>query len=142
MIERTYHVDGTLPENGEVFVFGSNYAGRHGKGAALVARNHFGAVYGCGEGHYNQSYAIPTKDEELYELPLDEIIEGIDEFVVYTHQHPEIKWFVTGVGTGLAHFHAEQIAPHFRNAINCSFPQGWRYIFEQIKQRNSDDHHV
>src|ERR1700730_12650173 len=33
-----------------VFVFGSNFAGRHGKGAALHARKHHGAVYGQGVG--------------------------------------------------------------------------------------------
>jgi hypothetical protein len=31
-----------------VFVFGSNLAGRHGKGAALHAREHHGAIYGQG----------------------------------------------------------------------------------------------
>ncbi len=31
-----------------IFVFGSNLAGRHGKGAALYAKNHCGAVYGIG----------------------------------------------------------------------------------------------
>lgn len=34
----------------EIFVFGSNLAGRHGKGAALWAREHRGAIYGQGEG--------------------------------------------------------------------------------------------
>jgi hypothetical protein len=34
----------------EIFVFGSNLAGRHGKGAALYARKHHGAVYGKGLG--------------------------------------------------------------------------------------------
>lgn len=34
----------------EIFVFGSNMAGRHGKGAALYARLNHGAVYGQGIG--------------------------------------------------------------------------------------------
>jgi hypothetical protein len=29
-----------------IFVFGSNLTGRHGKGAALYARQHYGAIYG------------------------------------------------------------------------------------------------
>jgi hypothetical protein len=33
-----------------IFVFGSNLAGRHGKGAALWAREHRGAIYGQGRG--------------------------------------------------------------------------------------------
>ena len=46
----------------EIFVFGSNLAGRHGAGAALAALKDHGAIYGCGEGIQGQSYAIPTKD--------------------------------------------------------------------------------
>ena len=39
----------SLPE-GHYFVFGSNEAGRHGKGAALCAKKYFGAIYGQGHG--------------------------------------------------------------------------------------------
>jgi len=53
-----------------VFVFGSNLAGRHGKGAALFAVRHRGAVYGVGEGFRGNSYAIPTKDAALSTLHL------------------------------------------------------------------------
>jgi hypothetical protein len=34
----------------EIFVFGSNLAGRHGKGAALAAVKEHGAIYGQGKG--------------------------------------------------------------------------------------------
>jgi hypothetical protein len=51
-----------------VFVFGSNLAGRHGKGAALFARQHRGAIYGRGIGRQGNSYAIPTKDGQLRTL--------------------------------------------------------------------------
>ena len=44
----------------EIFVFGSNLAGMHGGGAARVAYERFGAVWGCGVGLQGQSYAIPT----------------------------------------------------------------------------------
>ena len=37
----------------EIFVFGSNLAGMHGGGAARVAMERFGAIWG-------QCYAIPT----------------------------------------------------------------------------------
>jgi hypothetical protein len=46
----------------QIFVFGSNTQGRHGKGAALTAKNKFGAIYGQAEGLQGQSYAIITKD--------------------------------------------------------------------------------
>ena len=55
----------TKLEDGEVFVFGSNKAGIHGAGAALVARNNFGAILGVGVGASGSSYAIPTKDRNI-----------------------------------------------------------------------------
>ena len=44
-----------------VFVFGSNLAGRHGRGAARAAVREHGAIYGQGEGLQGNSYAIPTR---------------------------------------------------------------------------------
>ena len=52
-----------LKEN-EIFVFGSNLAGSHGGGAARLAYNRFGAIWGQGVGLQGQSYAIPTMHEE------------------------------------------------------------------------------
>ena len=57
-----------------IFVFGSNKAGRHGKGAAKYALENHGAIYGQGEGLQGNSYAIPTKDENLKPISL----QGID----------------------------------------------------------------
>ena len=48
-----------LKEN-EIFVFGSNLAGAHGGGAARLAYNRFGAVWGEGVGLHGETYAIPT----------------------------------------------------------------------------------
>ena len=59
----------------ELFVFGSNEAGRHGKGAALHAKQHYGAEYGVGVGPSGDAYAIPTKDGKLKTLPLTKIHE-------------------------------------------------------------------
>ena len=46
----------------QVFVFGSNPEGRHGKGAARVALNKYGAIYGQGHGLQGNSYALVTKN--------------------------------------------------------------------------------
>lgn len=70
----------------EIFVFGSNLAGRHGKGAALYAREHYGAVYGVGVGPTGSAYAIPTKDGKLRTLPLDQIKKHVDAFLAYAAQ--------------------------------------------------------
>jgi hypothetical protein len=62
----------SLPEN-TVFVFGSNMAGLHAGGAARTALEHFGAVEGVGRGWSGQSYAIPTMNEHLQQMPLSQI---------------------------------------------------------------------
>lgn len=99
-----------------VFVFGSNLAGRHGKGAALWARTHRGAIYGQGVGRQGNSYAIPTKDYELRALPLSEIEAHVTFFRSYARQNPGVTFELTPIGCGLAGFKPEQIAPMFREA--------------------------
>ena len=106
-----------------VFVFGSNLAGRHGKGAALHARQHCGAVYGQGIGLQGRSYAIPTKDERLKTLPLPVIQQYIEQFKTFAAQNPELTFEVTPIGCGLAGYKPEQIAPMFKDAPgNCILP--------------------
>lgn len=51
----------TRLDSNQIFVFGSNPAGRHGSGAAKAAIN-FGAWYGEGRGLYGQTYGIVTKN--------------------------------------------------------------------------------
>ena len=117
----------TLPK---IFVFGSNLAGRHGKGAALHARKHHGAIYGKGVGRQGQSYAIPTKDANLQTLPLSIVAGHIDDFINYAINNPDLKFEVTRVGCGLAGYTEQQIAPLFKNApSNCKMPEGWRKRF-------------
>lgn len=45
-----YYAGSVEPARGVVFVFGSNPEGRHGLGAARVAKDRFGTRYGAGEG--------------------------------------------------------------------------------------------
>ena len=112
-----------------IFVFGSNLAGRHGAGAALHARKHWGAIYGCGSGPQGDAYAIPTKDASLRVLPLPFIAEKVKDFVQYAAEHPELTFIVTRIGCGLAGYVDAQIAPMFTGAPdNCQLPEGWRRI--------------
>lgn len=92
-----------------VFVFGSNLAGRHGAGAAKYARENYGAVYGHGLGRTGDAYAIPTKGNRLEVLPLDLIGQYISEFVEYATEHPETHFLLTPIGTGLAGYSKMQI---------------------------------
>jgi hypothetical protein len=110
----------------EIFVFGSNLAGRHGKGAALYAKQFFGAVYGVGYGRTGNSYAIPTKDEALRVLPLTTIQAWCFAFIEYAKAHPELTFVVTPVGTGLAGYTKDQIAPFFNGMpLNCRYSETW-----------------
>lgn len=110
-----------------VFVFGSNLAGRHGKGAALYARQNYGALYGVGIGRQGHSYAIPTKNRALQRLTLDEIRSHVERFVEYARERPGIQFAVTNIGCGLAGYRPEQIAPLFKGAPpNCQFSPEFR----------------
>jgi hypothetical protein len=124
-----YHKDGTLPEvtKDYIFVFGANLRGQHGAGAAVVAKEKFGAEFGIGMGLTGNSYAIPTKDRWMRSLSLVEIKHYINVFKNFTHNRPDSKFWVTAVGCGLAGFHMSQIAPLFIDAnTNCNFPDNWK----------------
>lgn len=129
MTSRLYHKNGELPAEGEVFVFGSNLAGRHGAGAAKAARA-LGAIYGVGRGLRGQTYAIPTKSRNLVSLRLEDVAREIRCFAEFTWDRPDLSFFVTAVGCGLAGFTDNQIAPLFKLAVNCSFPEQWRPYLE------------
>lgn len=121
------------PTMKHIFVFGSNLAGRHGKGAALTALKEFKAVYGQGEGLQGDSYAIPTKDRHLSPLPLDRILVSVMKFVEFARAHPELTFRVTRIGCGLAGYKDEHIAPMFANATeNVHLPEDWREIARRI----------
>lgn len=96
----------------EIFVFGSNLDGMHGGGAARVAYNKFGAIWGQGVGLQGQSYAIPTMHGGI-----DVIKPYVDEFIDFAKSHTELKFLVTRIGCGIAGFTDEEIAPLFKDAI-------------------------
>lgn len=107
----------------EVFVFGSNLDGHHYGGAARIAEEKFGAIFGQGVGLQGQSYAIPTMHGGV-----DVIKPYVDEFIKFAKQHPELTFLVTRIGCGIAGFKDSEIAPLFRGAIgieNIALPQSF-----------------
>lgn len=86
----------------DIFVFGSNLAGRHGKGAALHARQHWGAQYGVGRGLTGRAYAFPTKDERLRPLPVEQLAREARLLDECAHLHQQHRFLLTPVGCGLA----------------------------------------
>ena len=107
----------------EVFVFGSNLEGMHGGGAAYVAWRQFGAVMGCGVGLRGQSYAIPTMQGGV------ETIEPyVSSLITFAKEHPELFFYVTRIGCGIAGFREKEIAPLFAGAVgleNVCLPEGF-----------------
>lgn len=120
------------PDN-RIFVFGSNLAGVHGAGAAKFALDYRGAILGRGVGPQGQSFAIPTKDENINSLSLDEIAAFAIYFTVYAAQRPDVRFQLTAVGCGLAGFTNEQIVPMFLDVPdNVDWPPEWK-DFEDLR---------
>ena len=102
----------TYLKGDEVFVFGSNLAGMHGGGAAYIAFKQFGAVMGCGVGLRGRSYAIPTMQGGV-----ETIKPYVDDFISFAKEHPELFFYVTRIGCGIAGFRDKEIAPLFKEAL-------------------------
>lgn len=113
----------TSLEPHQVFVFGSNLEGQHIGGAARLAHERFGAVWGQGEGLQGQSYALPTMG-----LSLAEIKSHVDVFERCAKEHPELEFLVTKVGCGIAGFKERDIAPLFGFSVythNVTLPKSF-----------------
>lgn len=113
----------------EIFVFGSNLAGMHGGGAAHVAMERFGAIWGQGVGLQGQSYAIPTMQGGV-----ETIKPYVDEFISFAKSHPEYTFYVTRIGCGIAGFTVDQIAPLFSQALdipNIILPEDFVQFIEK-----------
>ena len=109
-------------DKNEIFVFGSNGQGAHLGGAAATAVYKFGAKMGQAEGLQGQSYAINTMDSE------DEMFAQIKRFIHFAENHPELKFYVTEIGCGIAGYSPEQIAPKFAyyyNQNNIILPESF-----------------
>lgn len=103
-----------LQEN-EIFVFGSNLPGLHVGGAANVAHNKWGAIWGQGVGLQGQTYAIPTMQGGI------ETVEPyVYEFIDFAKKHQEMNFLVTPIGCGIAGFKPNEIAPLFKEATSLT----------------------
>ncbi len=121
----------SLKEN-EIFVFGSNLAGMHGGGAARLAYERFGAVWGQGVGLQGRSYAIPTMQGGV-----ETIRPYVEAFREFARQHPEYKFLVTRIGCGIAGFSPEEIAPLFISAVELNNVVLPKDFVDVIREKNS-----
>ncbi|MFC7432119.1 MULTISPECIES: hypothetical protein [unclassified Agrococcus] len=105
----------------EVFVFGSNADGAHAAGAARTAADRFGAVWGEGDGLHGQSYAIDTMSGPAV------MADRVAAFLRFAAEHPELRFLVTPIGTGIAGYQPHEIAPLFAGASdNVVLPPQFR----------------
>ena len=112
----------TTPENianlkeNEIFVFGSNLSGIHGKGAAKTALK-WGAKWRQAKGLQGRTYGIPTKDASIRRtLTTQEIKPFVDEFIEFAKANENLVFLVTEVGCGLAGHKPKDIAHLFKKA--------------------------
>ncbi len=110
-------------------MFGSNLAGCHAGGAARVACQRFGAVWGQGVGLQGQSYAIPTMQGGV-----ETIAPYVDEFIEFAKSHSDMTFLVTPIGCGIAGFTPGELAPLFVRAVdveNVLLPKSFVDVLQQ-----------
>ena len=115
----------SLPENG-IFCFGANVEGRHGLGAAKVAREKFGAVYGQGFGLQGRSFGIVTKDLRKEKHPSVSklfIVSQILALYLFAEQNKHLDFYVaySGDGNNLNGFTSQEMAEMFFRLDSLSF---------------------
>lgn len=113
---------------GEIFVFGSNASGQHGAGAALMAHERFGAVWGEGHGLHGRSYGIDTMSGA------EVMRKEIADFVGFAADHPELTFLVTEIGCGIAGYTPEEVAPAFAGAGgNVALPESFAKVLREAR---------
>lgn len=127
------------PSKDVIFVFGSNPEGKHGAGAAKVAREKFGAIYGQGEGLQGSAYALPTKDLRVQEnrglksISPSQITENIRKMYQVALNNPNKKFMVAyrniGDKVSLNGYSGNEMIDMFLNAgeipSNVYFSSEW-----------------
>ena len=119
------YIDSLLPN--QIFVFGSNALGYHTGGASGTARKKFGAVWGQAEGLQGQSYAIPV-DFGRNVRKDTEVKDAVGRFIEFAKGHPDLFFYVTRVGCGIAGYHDDEMAQFFKDALelnNISLPKSF-----------------
>lgn len=116
----------TVLQPNQIFVFGSNLAGRHEGGAARQAHQQFGAEWGIGEGLTGQCYALPTLTANFEKRADEQLTSSIERFFETAGQHPDKDFLLTKVGCGIAGYDESYIRAKFVNApSNVKLPDDW-----------------
>lgn len=111
----------------EIFVFGSNNLGQHAGGAARIAVEKFGAVNGIPIGLQGNSFGIITTSFNDREISYGDILNQVELLYNFAWLRPDLTFYVTKIGCGIAGWRTEVIAAIFkefqdREATNIILP--------------------
>jgi len=124
----------------EIFIFGSNESGRHGRGAAKTALK-WGAIYGKAVGLQGRTYAIPTVNASVTnKISITKVKYYVNQFTEFAKKNPEFTFLVTEIGCGLAGFNHKEIAPLFLDCLeleNVYLPKKFLTILEHYKSKEN-----
>lgn len=108
------HIESLKPN--EVFVFGTNQFSNHSGGAARIAAESFGALNGIApHGLCGQSYGIITTSFNDIPVSLDFIEAQLEVLYEFARLRPDLTFYVTKIGTGIAGFEISEIANVFKS---------------------------
>ncbi|WP_299648063.1 hypothetical protein [uncultured Jannaschia sp.] len=86
----------------EIYVFGTDRAGRHDDGSAIHAAEAFGAQLGVSDGATGNAYAITTRGPNSEQVPFREIDAALCRLLDYAVNMPDARFLLEPVGTGVA----------------------------------------
>jgi hypothetical protein len=113
-------------DTNQIFVFGSNLVGNHAGGAALQAKEKFGAIEGRGEGMQGQSYAFPTLDKRMNRRIKLELEHSRFLLYICCAENLSKEFLLTKVGCGIAGFDEKFIKSLFADhPKNLVLPEDW-----------------
>jgi hypothetical protein len=170
--DKTYSGFITSLEPNQVFVFGSNYGGFHGGGAAGFASfgkvgNHWraegydrkpkgwkgkwnvkGIARGFQEGRSGCSYGIPTvtKPGARRSIPLEVIQKSVVEFYDFAKENPDMEFLVaySAANKNLNGYAHEEMASVFVGDIpdNVVFEEGFHQLIKDEQEKGERDDRI
>ena len=131
----------------QIFVFGSNTQGRHGKGSALQAVK-WGAIYGSSQGLMGRTYAITTKDLTKPTHPSvmpDYIVPQIRRLYWFAKANKSLEFLIpySAKSRNLNGYTSEDMAVMFYSACNPDdgipeniiFEEGFAKLIQDLQQQ-------
>ncbi len=113
-------------KDNQVFIFGSNLAGRHAGGAARQAHEDFRAEWGVGEGLTGKCYAFPTLDENHQKRSDEDLKESVKKLWLTVVANHDKEFLLTKVGCGIAGYSENYMRDLFKGfPKNLIKPENW-----------------